>query len=199
MNETPAKTPMDKKNRRLFKWIGKRINPPGFNDFDRDTKVVAERRIAKQIDFMDLRSQQNQVKYKWLKGLGILTGVSITLAPGFLGFIGRENCVAFVVPLLGGIILLLDRVISLNDCRGNWLHYRETCEALTHEKYWYLARSHVYADTDNPARLLSERTEAIVQGARESWMNLRLAEDKGTSSSLPKPKGSLPSNDHESL
>jgi len=131
-----------------------------------DQPSVALKRIADQIDFFDKRSKQNQTRYKRLKTATIMFAAAITVSAAF-------SLPRWLVPTLGALIVVLEGIVHLNSMLHNWLAYRNTCEALKHEKYLHLSRAGPYAGIDDPEKLLAERTEDILNRDRSSWISVQ--------------------------
>jgi hypothetical protein len=134
----------------------------GYRDLP-ENPPVALVRIADQIDFFDKRSKQNQTRYKRMKFVTLLFSALVTVS-------GVLPLPVWVVPMLGASIVVVEGVVQMNSMVQNWLSYRNTCEALKHEKYLALNRAGPYKDEDNPNRLLAERTEEILGKDRASWI-----------------------------
>jgi hypothetical protein len=134
----------------------------GYRDLP-DNPSVAYCRLADQIDFFDKRSKQNQTSYKRLKSVTLVFSVLITVS-------GSLPLPPWVVPVLGGAIVVIEGLVQLNSRVQNWLSYRNTCEALRHEKYLCLSRAGAYKDAAAPESLLAERTEEILGRDRSSWI-----------------------------
>ena len=61
------------------------------------------------------------------------------------------------------MITILEGILQLNQYQQIWTMYRATSEALTHEKYLFLALAGPYATAGvNPPVLLAERIETIM-------------------------------------
>ena len=79
-----------------------------------------------------------------------------------------------VVGGLGVLITILEGVLQLNQYQQVWTTYRATSEALTHEKYLFLALAGPYAAAGvNPPVLLAERIEAIMSQENTKWVSLQ--------------------------
>jgi hypothetical protein len=133
----------------------------GYRDLP-DDAPVAFLRVADQIDFFDKKSKQNQTTYKLLKFITLFLAAVITVS-------GAVTLPGWVVPVLGASVVIVEGVIQLNAMVQNWLSYRNTCESLKQEKYLALSKAGPYMGENEPARLLAERTEAILGKERSSW------------------------------
>ena len=125
--------------------------------------VVLER-LEDQIAWYDGRSSRNQRAFKRLKYVEILAAAAIPIVTGF-------GAVRIVAALLGGIVVVVEAVLHLNQFQQNWLTYRSTAEALKHEKFLWLARAGAYATAADPRTLLAERIEALVTDENTKWVS----------------------------
>lgn len=160
----------------------------GLMDMPPDPPVVL-RRLADQINWFNRRSQQNQTKYKVLKGAIYFAAAAVTLTPVLDQF--RYQFTTVTAALLGAAIIFLQNLLSMNNCRGNWLSYRRTCEELKRQKYLYLSRAESYADSEEPEVLLASRIETILVDERDEWLTIRSREEHDSAgSTLPPPNRS---------
>lgn len=136
-----------------------------------DNPSVTLRRLADQINFFNIRSKQNQNRYKWLKAATLLAAAVITASTAL-------SLPIWVVPVLGVAIIFIEGVLSLSSSHHNWLVYRKTCEALKHEKYLFLANAGVYQEPGNREALLAERVEAILSIDHETWLKFQAPKEK---------------------
>ena len=105
-------------------------------------------RLEDQITWYDANSARNQRMFRRLKYVEIVAAATIPVVSGF----GSTRVVAAV---LGGVVLVIEAVLHLNQYQQNWLTYRSTAEALKHEKYLYIAGRPT--STDNKHRQLYEK------------------------------------------
>lgn len=137
----------------------------GYKDLP-DKPSTAYRRIADQIDFFDKRSKRNQNYYKYLKSITIIFAAIITASAAF-------PLPQWVIPVLGALIVILEGLMQLGSMLQNWLSYRNTCEALKHEKYLSLSKGGPYKDAEDIDQLLSERTEELLGKDRSTWITVQ--------------------------
>jgi hypothetical protein len=123
-------------------------------------------RLEDQIGWYDARSTRNQRDFKRLKYIEILAAASIPVVTG----LGVPNVVPAV---LGGVVLVIEAVLHLNQYQQNWLTYRSTAEALRHEKFLYLARAAHYVSAPDARALLAERVEGLVSQEHAKWVSAR--------------------------
>jgi hypothetical protein len=75
---------------------------------------------------------------------------------------------------LGVLITILEGVLQLGQYQQTWVTYRATCEALTHEKFTYIAGAGVYASAAaNAHALLTERAETIGSQENTKWASMQ--------------------------
>ena len=147
---------------------------------------VVLRRLADQINWFNKRSQENQTKYKLLKGAIYFAAAAVTLTPVLDSF--HYPYTTVTAALLGAAIIFLQNLLSMNNCRGNWLSYRRTCEQLKKQKYLYLSLAHEYGESQNPETVLAARIESILTDERDEWLTLRSREEHDAAgSTLPPP------------
>jgi uncharacterized protein DUF4231 len=125
--------------------------------------VVMER-LDDQIGWYDNRSKRNQRQFKLLKYVEIACAALIPILAVFGGV------PKWPAAILGGVVVVTEAVLHLNKYHENWLTYRSTAEALTHEKFLYLAHAGAYATSANPRVLLAERIEALVTDENTKWV-----------------------------
>jgi hypothetical protein len=78
-----------------------------------------------------------------------------------------------LIAVAGATIAIITGIHGLYNLQENWITYRTTCETLKHEKYMYLTRSGVYAETEDPFRLLVERVESIISHENINWTQIQ--------------------------
>jgi hypothetical protein len=69
---------------------------------------------------------------------------------------------------LAAVIVVLEGAQHLYQFHEQWITYRSTAEALTHERYLYLARAGPYVGEDRQ-RQLAERIEGLVSQEHAKW------------------------------
>jgi hypothetical protein len=123
-------------------------------------------RLEDQIAWYETQSSRNQRSYKRLKYVEIAAAAAIPVLTGV--------DVSRVVPaVLGGVVLLIEAILHLNQYQQNWITYRSTAEALKHEKYLYLGHAAYYAVASDPRALLAMRVEGLVSQEHARWVSAR--------------------------
>jgi Protein of unknown function (DUF4231) len=123
-------------------------------------------RLEDQIEWYDTRSGRNQLSFKRLKYVEIVAAAAIPVVSAF-----GETRVAAAV--LGGLVLLIEAILHLNQYQQNWITYRATAEALKHEKFLYLAQAGPYAAATDPRVMLAERVEGLASQEHAKWVSAR--------------------------
>jgi hypothetical protein len=128
-------------------------------------------RLDEQIGWYDKKSRINQLLHKWFKAGSILAAASIPI-------VALSGAPPLAAGILGGLVVVLEGIQTLNQYHSNWIGYRSTCEALKHEKYLFLARAGDYSNAADARVLLAERTEALVSHEHAKWVSGRQEADK---------------------
>ena len=126
-------------------------------------------RLDDQAKWYSSRSKRAQRLYKWMKAIEIVAAALIPFLTG-RKFEYHDG----VIGGLGVLITILEGILQLNQYQQIWTTYRATSEALTHEKFLFLALAGPYAATGvNPPVLLAERIEAIMSQENTKWVTLQ--------------------------
>jgi Protein of unknown function (DUF4231) len=126
-------------------------------------------RLEDQRKWYSARSRRAQRLYKWIKGIEI---VAAALIPFFTGLQFPHH--GLVVGSLGVTITVLEGILQLNQYQQIWTMYRATSEALTHEKYLFLALAGPYSALGaNAPVLLAERIETIMSQENTKWVSVQ--------------------------
>ncbi|MGZ4292328.1 MAG: DUF4231 domain-containing protein [Gaiellaceae bacterium] len=119
-------------------------------------------RLEDQINWYEKRSARDQRDFKRLKYVEIVAAASIPVVT--VGGVSR-----LVPAILGGLIVVIEAVLHLNQYQRNWLVYRATAETLKSERALYLAGAGHYAATTDPRALLAERVEGVLTHEHQRW------------------------------
>ena len=122
---------------------------------DNDPKQVASERLDDQLRWYENRARRNQRNYRVASVLEVALAATITLVAAIPDLPWRPP----LASILAVILTVIKGIETTCQWQANWTHYRSTAEALTREKYLYLARAGPYADAPSPDRLLAERIE----------------------------------------
>ncbi len=126
-------------------------------------------RLEDQARWYSRRSKRAWFLYK---GIKIVEIVAAALIPFFTGL--KFPHFELVVGGLGVMITILEGILQLNQYQQIWTMYRATSEALTHEKYLFLAIAGPYAAAGvNPSVLLAERIEIIMSQENTKWVSVQ--------------------------
>jgi hypothetical protein len=118
-------------------------------------------RLEDQISWYDLKSGNNQCRYKWLKLIEIAAAATVPVA-------AAVQSPVWVTGSAGVLIVVLEVVQHLYQFQQNWITYRSTAEALKHERYLYLAKAGPYAGSDRNKQL-AERLEGLISQEHARW------------------------------
>jgi hypothetical protein len=118
-------------------------------------------RLEDQFGWYDRKSRDNQRRYQWLKLLELAVAAALPVVAG----VGSP---VWVTGGLAAVIVVLEGVQHLYQFQEQWITYRSTAEALTRERYLYLARAGPYVGEDRP-RQLAERIEGLVSQEHSRW------------------------------
>jgi hypothetical protein len=137
-------------------------------------------RLEDQAGWYDRKSQSAQRRYKWMKGLTI---VSAALIP-----VLTTTTIPYTTAVAGGLgllIAILEGIQQMNRYQANWTSYRATAEALKREKFLYLGKASPYLGAPNPQAMLAARVEALVSQENTLWASV--ATDKQAPRNSPAP------------
>ena len=121
------------------------------------------KRLEKQIDWYDRKSNLNQRFFHWVKIIEIVVAA-------FIPFLSGINSPAILTGSAGVLIVVLEELQHLFQFQHNWISYRSTCENLKHEKYLWLAKSGAYANVENPDVVLADRVESLISQEHAKWI-----------------------------
>jgi hypothetical protein len=118
-------------------------------------------RLEDQLRWYDRKSQAAQHAFKRVKVLQLVlaAGVPVAVASAAPGVL---------TAVLGGSVVVLEGVQQLYQWQTNWVLYRSTHEALTHEKYLFTAQAGPYSGPERE-RVLAERIEGLVSQEHAKW------------------------------
>jgi Protein of unknown function (DUF4231) len=126
-------------------------------------------RLEDQAAWYGRKSKRAQRIYKSVK---IIEIVAAALIPFLAGRKFEHH--EMVIGGLGVTITILEGILQLNQYQQIWTMYRATSEALTHEKYLFLALAGPYAAAGvNPPVLLAERIETIMSQENIKWVSVQ--------------------------
>jgi hypothetical protein len=137
-----------------------------------------EQRLQDQIDWYDRKGSSAQRRFRTLRMLEIVLAASV---PVFAGLVEPPSLMRIGTGLLGGLIVILAGMLSLNQFEEKWVQYRTTCESLKQEKYLYLTGTPPYDASDAFATLV-RRVEGLLSTENRGWAEYAKA---GTRASAP--------------
>lgn len=126
-------------------------------------------RLEDQVEWYDRKSLVAQRAYKRARVTELVVATAIPVA-------ASASAPAFLLALLGGVIVVLEGVQHLYQWQQNWTLYRSTAEALKHERYLFLAHAGPYEGPQR-VRALAERVEGLVSQEHAKWAEARDKKD----------------------
>jgi len=75
------------------------------------------------------------------------------------------------------LVAILTSVLKSFKYQENWINYRNTCETLKKEYYYYEAEIHQYGESEDKEALFIERVESLISRENTLWINI-CKEDK---------------------
>ena len=138
-----------------------------------DTQQTSEKitldRLDDQARWYGRKSKRAQRIYKSFKTIEIIAAALIPFLTGRT-FEPKD----LVIGGLGVLITILEGILQLNQYQQIWATYRATSEALTHEKFLFLAVAGPYSAAGvNSPMLLAERIEALMSQENTKWVSLQ--------------------------
>lgn len=125
------------------------------------------RRLDDQIMWYDAKSKYNQI---WFKRLKIIEIISAALIPIFSGLSAMIPHYVIIIGGMGSLIVVIEAIQGLYQFQNNWVSFRAIGEALKHEKWLWLQKAGPYVMAENPDRLLAERVESLISTEHEKWV-----------------------------
>lgn len=133
-----------------------------------------EKRVDAQITWYDNKSGQNQL---WFKVLRIVEIVSAALIP-FLSLISsKHESLPYVIAVFGMVIAVSAAMTSLFKFQENWIQYRASAEQLKHEKFLFQAGAGEYERPDSFASFV-ERVESLISRENSLWAQQAKKQEK---------------------
>ncbi len=137
-----------------------------------------EQRLNGQIAWYEQKSSANQ---SWFKRLRFAEIVAAAIIPFLSGFAGGSLAIKITIGALGVVVAMIASLLALLHLQEHWINYRATAEALTTEKFLFLAQTQPY-DTENAFHLLVRRVEALLSKENTEWMQAMMKPSKGENS-----------------
>jgi hypothetical protein len=135
-------------------------------------------RLDDQIAWYDRKSGWNQQCLKVLKVTEMVIAGAIPVSAAF-------DPPAWLAPVLGASVVMLEGVLGLFQFSALWTSYRATAEALKHEKYLFAAGAGPYRAVKDPVVTLAERVESLVSQEHAKWVRGRQVEEEPAAGSGP--------------
>jgi len=127
---------------------------------------VTLQRLQDQLDWYSSKSSQNKNRFQGLKMVTIISAALIPVIVTSLNTYGSQ-----IAAGLGVLIAIIEGLQQLMQYHGNWISYRATAEALTHEQFLYLAKAGPYIAAEHPQSMLAERVESLITQEGGKWLS----------------------------
>jgi hypothetical protein len=120
-------------------------------------------RLDQQIRWYETSARRNN----W--GLKVCKIAAVTIAASVAVF-SAAAAPPLTVAALGALIVVAQGVQEVFQFQAFWINSGRTKELLKRERALYFAGAGPYARTDDPDRLLAERTEAVAGVELDTWV-----------------------------
>lgn len=130
-----------------------------------DTSDPIYQRLIDEQTWYSQKSRAARTAFKRIKVTEIVAAAMIPFLTG-----QPLPGVTYIIGGLGVLITILEGVLHLNQYQENWTNYRNTAEALKHEKFLFLAHAGPYASATDPRATLAERVEALISQENSQWV-----------------------------
>ena len=136
---------------------------------DLSTDDPIQKRLEDQLAWYSQKSRAARSAFKRIKVTEI---VAAALIPFLTGQITKQVFpeVSYLIGGLGVLITVLEGILHLNQYQENWTSYRNTAEALKHEKFLFLAEAGPYAGAADARAMLAERVEGLLSQENSQWV-----------------------------
>lgn len=104
--------------------------------------------------------------------------IAAALIPILIGLLSDYYEIKIIISILSAVVLICGSLARLGKFHENWLHYRQTCELLKHEKYLFLTATNPYEEQS--FQLLVERVESIISSENINWSQLATQNEKNS-------------------
>lgn len=131
---------------------------------DEDDDVLLTR-IDREIASYERSANLNHYAYKAGKVINIAAAAAIPV-------LTVASAAPIVVAALGGLIVVVEGVLQLNQSHQQWLAHRLTAEALKRERALFEVSAGPYAKRPDKRKLLAERVEDLISQETSAWGQL---------------------------
>jgi len=122
-------------------------------------------RIEGEIAFTERWANIQGSLFYGLTGFKIVAAASI---PIILSVVSTDSARLWA-GVTGGLVAIVETFTVSFSLKDRFAQKRLECEALKQERWLYLGRAGVYAETETPEKLLVERVEAIIEKRIKAW------------------------------
>ncbi|MFM2375713.1 MAG: hypothetical protein RLZZ165_810 [Bacteroidota bacterium] len=126
-----------------------------------------EDRVEDQLSYYNKAASKAKKRFQRLK---VVEVVLASFVPFLSALINEDNAgtLKVIVGLVGVGITLLSGVLLVYKFQEDWVNYRSTAEALTAEKFKFLARTGPYQGSD-ASSIFIEKVERILGDESQKW------------------------------
>lgn len=128
-------------------------------------------RLVGQAGWYEGKSATSKRSYATLKVTQLIAAAAVPV-------MASVHAAVWVTGGLGALVVVVEGVLQLFQFEANWINYRSTGEALSNERFLYLAGAGPYATEtaateSNPKRVLADRVAAITSQENTKWASGR--------------------------
>lgn len=145
------------------------------NNLSLSVEEYINERLTDQINWYDRKSGQAK---RWYMILQTIEIIAAALIPILIGLLSDYYEIKIIISILSAVVLICGSLARLGKFHENWLHYRQTCELLKHEKYLFLTATNPYEEQS--FQLLVERVESIISSENINWSQLATQNEKNS-------------------
>jgi hypothetical protein len=135
-------------------------------------------RVQDQIDWYDRKSGILKKRYRRMKVVTIILGVSIPVVISFSELADSVEWLKYIAGAMGAAISGLEGISGILKDKDNFLAYRATREALMREKMLYSTLSGNYAGSKDAFALFVASCESIMANEHSGWVEIFNKEEK---------------------
>jgi hypothetical protein len=132
---------------------------------DEFNKYLNER-YEKQLKWYSEKSRYNKKRYEWIQATVVIFSVASPV------IINLQNTQFLQIGTISSVLVAaLTGLLALFKYQENWFNYRTVAETLKKEKYYYEAKIHEYAVSQEPEKLFVDRVESIISKENTMWIS----------------------------
>jgi Protein of unknown function (DUF4231) len=135
-------------------------------------EAYVKERLDNQIEWYNQKSQINQRRYKKYKRLEFMIAATVPVVTTLSAMVKNEDIETSmqIGAAVGGIVLVvINKMLELEEYHRLWKEYRVTCESLQYERSLYVTRTEPYDEPDAYPMLVS-KVEFILNKETQKWV-----------------------------